>query len=100
MLDADYEEIEQEIDKFKNMTESNNLNQLQTQIKTLAKTASTYARYLRDLEEQRHTIAINKRNYTDKLRVIKSKVEQEYSSSLGNDISFLEEFSRKNCRHF
>ncbi len=44
------------------------------------KIASQYVRYLRDLEKQRHKIAVNSRNYVEKLRVIKSIVEHEYSS--------------------
>ncbi len=105
VLETDYKSIEQEIDKLENITESDdltadNLIQLQIKIKNLVKTASQYARYLRDLEKQRYKIAVNSRNYVEKLRVIKSIIEHEYSSWLGNDISFLEEFSRKKCRRF
>lgn len=70
LLNQDYKQIEQEIDKFEKLTKGDSLSeadlqQLQIQLKTLAKTASSYARLLRDLEEQKHTISINTRNYQD-----------------------------------
>ncbi|MBX9258948.1 hypothetical protein H1Q63_34365 [Desmonostoc muscorum CCALA 125] len=105
ILEANYKNIEQEIDKLENLTKRYNLteedlNQLEVQIKNLVQTASKYARYLQQLEQKRHIIAVHTRNYVEKLRVIKSIIEHEYSSWLGNDISFLEEFSRKKCRRF
>jgi len=105
LLDQDYKQIEQEIDKFEKLTKADSLSeadlsQLQIQLKTLAKIASIYARLLRDLEEQRHTISINSRNYKETIRRIQQKIGAEYSSFLGQDISFWERFSRKNCRRF
>ncbi len=105
LLDQDYKQIEQEIDKFEKLTKADSLSeadlqQLQIQLKTLAKIASNYARLLRDLEEQRHTLSINTRNYKDILRIIAKKIGQEFSSFLGQDLSFLERFSIRNCRRF
>lgn len=100
-----YEKIERDIEHTEKVTEKislldeEDLKKLQIKLKDFAKIAPEYARRLRDLEEKRHTIAINARNYTEKLKVISKTIEGEYSSFLGNDLSFLESF-RKNCRHF
>jgi hypothetical protein len=104
-LGQDYKQIEQEIDKFEQLTKSDSLSeadlqQLQNQLKTLAKIAASYARLLRDLEDQKHTISINTQNYKDKLRIIKRKIGEEISSLLGQDLSFLEKFGIRNCRKF
>jgi hypothetical protein len=105
LLEQDYKQIEQEIDEFEQLTKADSLSeadlqQLQNQLKNLAKIASSYAHLLRDLEEQKHTISINTRNYKEKVWIIKKKIGEEYSSFLGQDLSFLERFSSKNCRRF
>lgn len=104
-LDITYNQIEQEIDRFEKITKADTLSEeslqlLQRQLKTLAKYASEYTRLMRDLEEQRHTITINTRNYAQKIREINAKIEHDYSSWFGNDLDFLEKFIRVNCRNF
>lgn len=104
-LDITYNKIEQEIDAVENITTTDtlsedDLNKLQQKLKILAKSASEYTRLLRDLEEQRHTIAINTRNYGEKLKQIKVKIEKENSFWFANDLDFLERFLSSNCRRF
>ncbi|BAY28713.1 hypothetical protein NIES2107_05450 [Nostoc carneum NIES-2107] len=62
-------------------------------LKTLPKMALDYAILLRYLEAYQNTIAINGRNYADRLQQIRGIVKDE-------DISFLKKFSLENCPKF
>lgn len=104
-LDITYNQIEQEIDRVEEITKDDNLSEenlqnLQRQLKILAKFASQYTRLMRNLEEQRNIITINTRSYAQKIKEINTKIENDYSSWFGNDLDFLERFIRINCRNF
>ncbi|MEH1934400.1 MAG: hypothetical protein V7L14_11890 [Nostoc sp.] len=61
-------------------------------LKALPQLALTYTRLLRNLEDYQNTIAINAYNYEERL--------QKVHAIIGENISFLETFSQKNCPFF
>ncbi|BAZ19613.1 hypothetical protein NIES4073_04860 [Kalymmatonema gypsitolerans NIES-4073] len=94
----EYSKIEEEIktlEQFgddKLLTEEQ-LEQLSHKLKTLPKMGLDYANLLRYLEGYQNTIAINARNYADRLQQIRGMMKEE-------DISLLEIFSLENCSYF
>ncbi|WP_193196782.1 hypothetical protein [Nostoc sp. MG11] len=94
----EYQKIEAEINNFKQIDDTQLLNnekldKLSGKLKTLPQIALDYANFLRYLESYQNTIAINGRNYTDRLQQIRGIVKDE-------DISFLEKFSLENSPDF
>ncbi len=94
----EYQKIEAEINNFKQVDDTQLLNdekldKLSDKLKTLPKMALDYANFLRYLESYQNTIAINGRNYADRLQQIRGIVKDE-------DISFLEKFSLENSPDF
>jgi hypothetical protein len=94
----EYSKIEEEIktlEQFgddKLLTEEQ-LEQLSHKLKTLPKMGLDYANLLRYLEGYQNTIAINARNYADRLQQIRGMMKEE-------DITLLEIFSLENCSYF
>jgi hypothetical protein len=78
-----------ELEKFK----AEELEQLKQKLKDLPKESLKYTELLRELDNCQNTISIHTRNYTERLQQIRSINPDE-------DISFLEEFSQKNCLFF
>lgn len=94
----EYQKIEAEIKNFKQVDDARLLNdekldKLSQKLKTLPQMALDYANLLRYLESYQNTIAINGRNYADRLQQIRGIVKDE-------DISFLEKFSLENSPDF
>jgi hypothetical protein len=90
--------IKTEIDSLDQYSENEILTQEQLdefkkKLKQLPKIALDYAELLRELEACQNTISIHASNYNDRLQQIRDINPDE-------DISFLEEFSRKNCSYF
>jgi hypothetical protein len=99
VLDQRYVYIDQKISKFEEMTFVDSLNEdtlklLQQKLKSLAKTASEYTHWLRKLEEQRHLMSMSSRSYTKQLKSIQQKIEDEFDSGLGKDLSFLDSYKQ------
>ncbi|MBD2335478.1 hypothetical protein H6G64_00535 [Calothrix sp. FACHB-156] len=93
-----YAKIEKEINNLQQLNDDKILSDEQLEafsnkLKTLPKMALDYANLLRYLEAYQNTIAINGRNYADRLQQIRGIVKDE-------DISFLEKFSLENCPDF
>jgi hypothetical protein len=93
-----YAKIEKEINNLQQYKDdkiltAEQLEEFSNKLKTLPKMALDYANLLRYLEAYQNTIAINGRNYGDKLQQIRGIVKDE-------DISFLEKFSLDNCPDF
>ncbi|MDZ8107409.1 MAG: hypothetical protein RM338_17570 [Nostoc sp. DedQUE12a] len=93
-----YQKIEDEIKNLKEFDDAQLLNdekldKLSDKLKTLPKMALDYANLLRYLESYQNTIAINGRNYADRLQQIRGIVKDE-------DINFLEKFSLENSHNF
>jgi hypothetical protein len=112
----EYEQIEFDIDRtFKYLQRENSqkrkgqgaglneeeLEYLETQILEMPPRAVKYARSLIDLEFRKNTIAINAKNYRDKLTEIKLDIatQKKYDGS-DADLSFLEFFSTETCPQF
>ncbi|MEH2324337.1 MAG: hypothetical protein V7K32_12325 [Nostoc sp.] len=96
-LDKVYLKIEAEINKVPKLDDKKslvvaNLTDLKNQLKALPQLALTYTRLLRNLEEYQNTITINAYNYEERL--------QRIHAIIGDNISFLETFSQKNCPYF
>ncbi|MGH8002743.1 MAG: hypothetical protein ACREPR_25750 [Brasilonema sp.] len=94
----EYSKIEEEIktlEKFgdEQQLTKEELEQLSKKLKTLPKNALDYTNLLRYLEAYKNTIAINSRNYADRLQQIRGMIEDK-------DISVLEIFSLENCAYF
>ncbi|NMG11480.1 hypothetical protein [Brasilonema sp. UFV-L1] len=93
----EYSKIEEEIQTLEKFGDeqltAEELEQLSKKLKTLPKTALDYTNLLRYLEAYKNTIAINARNYADRVQQIRGMIEDE-------DISFLEKFSLENCADF
>lgn len=94
----EYQKIEAEINALKEFDHKELLNQekldvLSDKLKTLPNMALDYANLLRYLESYQNTIAINGRNYADRLQQIRGVIKDE-------DISFLEKFSLENSADF
>lgn len=93
----EYQKIEAEINNFKQidteLLNNEKLDKLSEKLKTLPQMALNYANLLRYLESYQNTIAINGRNYADRLQQIRGIVKDE-------DISFLEKFSVENSPDF
>ncbi|MBD2415600.1 hypothetical protein FACHB389_33750 [Nostoc calcicola FACHB-389] len=93
----EYQKIEAEINNFKQidpqLLNNEKLDKLSEKLKTLPQMALDYANLLRYLESYQNTIAINGRNYADRLQQIRGIVQDE-------DISFLEKFSVENSPDF
>lgn len=101
----DYQKIENQIDKINELSTQVNLSeeelkQLKTQLKELPKMALEYAQMLRDLEDYRHTIGLNDRNYLDTIDRIGEKIKLNSKRSLNKQLIFLIKFSQKNSRYF
>lgn len=101
----DYQKIEKQIDKINELSTQVNLReeelkQLKTQLKELPKIALEYAQMLRDLEDYRHTIALNDRNYLDSIDRIGEKIKLNYQEPLNKQPIFLTQFSQRNSRYF
>ncbi|MEG4986780.1 hypothetical protein QUB08_13530 [Microcoleus sp. BR0-C5] len=77
------------------------LERLQRQTIEMPPRAVNYARLLMDLEFRQNTIAINAKNYQEKLNQISLdlKSSKKYSDS-DRDLSFLELFSKETCPQF
>ncbi|GAB4198375.1 MAG: hypothetical protein Fur006_48030 [Coleofasciculaceae cyanobacterium] len=91
-------EIECSIGELKQRPQAQTLSEqeleiLNTQIKSLLQLALEYSQLLRDMEFYRNSIKINRDNYTEKLKQIRAKLPTE-------DLSFLEEFSQTSAPHF
>ncbi|MFK0735585.1 MAG: hypothetical protein ACIWVG_31380, partial [Gloeotrichia echinulata HAB0833] len=98
-LDKAYRQIETTIDQVpkldnKQSSRAADLTDLKQQLKALPQLALTYTRLLRNLEEYQNTIAINANNYAERLEQIRGIIPN------GEDISFLENFSQRNCPFF
>ncbi|MEN2383511.1 MAG: hypothetical protein ACSI46_02920 [Gloeotrichia echinulata DVL01] len=98
-LDKAYRQIETTIDQVpkldnKQSSRAADLTDLKQQLKALPQLALTYTRLLRNLEEYQNTIAINANNYAERLEQIRGIIPN------GEDISFLENFSQRNCLFF
>ncbi|MCF2146948.1 hypothetical protein IQ276_010885 [Desmonostoc muscorum LEGE 12446] len=93
----EYQKIEAEINNFKQidaqLLNDEKLDNLSQKLKTLPQMALDYANLLRYLESYQNTIAINGRNYADRLQQMRGIVKDE-------DISFLEKFSLENSPDF
>lgn len=94
----EYQNIEAEINNLKQFDDTQLLNEekldaLSEKLKILPKMALDYANLLRYLESYQNTIAINGRNYADRLQQIRGMIKDE-------DISFLETFSLENSPDF
>ncbi|MDZ8190024.1 MAG: hypothetical protein RMX96_34965 [Nostoc sp. ChiSLP02] len=93
----EYQKIEAEINALKqydvDLLNNEKLDALSEKLKDLPQMALDYANLLRYLESYQNTIAINGRNYADRLQQISGIVQDE-------DISFLEKFSLENSLHF
>ncbi|MCL1468572.1 hypothetical protein [Argonema galeatum] len=100
----DYQKIEEQIDKINGLSSENlsaeELRQLKTQLKELPKIALEYAQMLRDLEDYRHTIALNDRNYLDTIDRVVEKITLNYQDALNKQPIFLTQFSQKNSSYF
>jgi len=93
-----YSKIEKEIKTLEDFSDNQllteeQLEQLSQKLKTLPKMGLDYANQLRYLEGYQNTIAINARNYADRLQQIRGMIKEE-------DIRFLEIFSLENCSDF
>lgn len=112
----EYEHIERDIDKtFKYLQrekasqrrsqgaglQQQELEYLETQMLEMPPRAVKYARLLIDLEFRQNTIAINAKNYRNKLNQISLDIKgsNKYNDSDAN-VSFLEFFSRETCPQF
>jgi hypothetical protein len=93
----EYQKIEAEINNFQQidpqLLNDEKLDKLSEKLKTLPQMALDYANFLRYLESYQNTIAINGRNYADRLQQIRGILKDE-------DISFLEKFSVENSPDF
>jgi hypothetical protein len=69
------------------------LEDLNTNIKCLLQLSLEYSQLVRNIEFYRNSIKINTYNYTEKLKQINNKLPNE-------DLSFLEEFSQIHAPHF
>ncbi|MBP5976925.1 hypothetical protein HW132_30435 [Brasilonema sp. CT11] len=92
----EYSKIEDEIKTLEKFGETQQLTQkeleeLSNKLKILPKIGLDYANLLRYLEDYQNTIAINSRNYAERLQQISGMIE---------DVSFLERFSLENCADF
>jgi hypothetical protein len=113
VIRSEYEQIERDIDRtFKyfqrekasqRQLKGAGLNEdelayLETQMLEMPPRSVKYARSLMDLEFRQNTIAINAKNYRDKLERISLdiKAAKKYNSS-DADLSFLEFFSTETC---
>ncbi|AFZ04111.1 hypothetical protein [Calothrix sp. PCC 6303] len=93
-----HQTIKTEIDSLDKYSENEilteeQLDEFKKKLKKLPKIALDYAELLRELEACQNTISIHASNYNDRLQQIRNIQPDE-------DISFLEEFSQKNCSYF
>ena len=89
----EYEKIENEIKDLHQPGKETDLEELENKLKNLPSLALSYDDFLRYLEDYQNTIAINTRNYNERLQQIRSILIDE-------DISFLETFSNEYSTYF
>ncbi|NEO99023.1 MAG: hypothetical protein F6K58_10155 [Symploca sp. SIO2E9] len=97
-LESQYKNIEQQLTQLEKYNPNQKLNeseleQLQSQLKTMPNMALNYTYWLRLLEDYQNTIAINIHNYQEKLEQIQRDTSE-------TNLSFLEEFIAKNALTF
>jgi hypothetical protein len=90
-----YQRIEEEIFQIEALSQEprlnpKNLDQFKQMLKHIPKTALEYCRLMRDLDQCRHIIHKNTKNYDEKLYQIQGKLQSD-------NLVFLEIFSQKNC---
>jgi len=93
-VSEEYGNIEREIEIIYQLSEGrlrdSEMLRFKEQLKLLPKRALEYSRFLRDLQQCRHTIGINAHKYEDKVNQIQSKLQSD-------SLEFLQTFSQKNC---
>ncbi|MBW4497391.1 MAG: hypothetical protein KME26_30885 [Oscillatoria princeps RMCB-10] len=94
LLSEEYGNIEREIETIYKLSEGRlrdtELLRFKEQLKLIPKRALEYSRFLRDLQQGRHTIRISAQKYEEKVNQIQSKIQSD-------SLEFLETFSQKNC---
>lgn len=97
-LNHDYAQIEENLNRIQQKLDPSNtsdLNNFKTQLKTLAKESLSYTRLLRKMEDFGNTIEINLYNYNETIQQICGKLEIDKE-----DLSFFKYFGQETAPHF